>query len=195
MLTRLARESSSKPFKTSKPIRCICCLLMSKLSELIEKNHVSAELIAKPSTEQTLKAHEALLSLGHQVEASQMIKALVCVPVIEGRFTEEKAVLALLAGPDKLDLNALSKTVGCERIIIADQSTAERLSGYPRGGTPPVFHDHPMPLVVDDALYSKPVLYGGGGSTETVLKITPAEIKRVTEEIEKAKFLVARIRA
>ena len=165
-----------------------------KLSSFIEAHGVDAALIAKPSTQQTLKAHEALVALGYNVDASQMIKALVCVPVFAEHFAEENAVLALIAGTDKLNLAALSKVLGCERVIIADQATAERLSGYPRGGTPPIVHDRPLQVIVDDALYAKPVLYGGGGSTEMVLKITPAEIKRVTEEIEKAKFAVARIR-
>src|SRR3989338_1315025 len=165
-----------------------------KLSAFIEAHGVDAALIAKPSTQQTLKAHEALVALGYNVNASQMIKALVCVPVIAEHFAEEKAVLALIAGTDKLDLAALSKVLGCERVIIADQATAERLSGYPRGGTPRFVRARPRQVIVDDAFSAKPVLYGGGGSPEMVLKKPPAKIKRVTEEIEKAKFAVARIR-
>src|SRR3989338_1642193 len=129
-----------------------------KLSAFIEAHGVDAELIPKPSTQQTLKAHEALVA---------------------EHFAEEKAVLALIAGTDKLNLAALSKVLGCERVIIADQATAERLSGYPRGGTPPIVHDRPLQVVIDDALYSKPVLYGGGGSTDMVMKNNPSEIKHL----------------
>ena len=100
----------------------------------------------------------------------------------------------MVAGPDRLDLKALAVLIGCERVMVADQTTAEGLSGYPRGGTPPIGHDHAMTIVVDDALFSKAVLYGGGGSTDRVIKITPAEIKRVAEEISKTNFLVAKIR-
>src|SRR3989344_3630658 len=103
-----------------------------KLSAFIEAHGVDAALIANPSTQQTLKAHEALVALGHDVNEHQMIKALVCVPVVGKEFSEQNAILALVAGCDRLDLKALAKLLGYSRILVADQATAERLSGYPR---------------------------------------------------------------
>jgi len=150
-----------------------------KLARFISENRVDALLIEKGSSEQTLKAHELLKAKGYDVSAAQMIKALVCIPVENEKYLIEKAILAMISGADKLDLVKLAAATGSSKVVIADQVTAEGLSGYPRGGTPPIGHAHPLRVVMDSNLAKQSVLFGGGGETTKVIQITPAEIKRV----------------
>lgn len=166
---------------------------MEKLQKFIDKHGVKAKLIEKSSTQETLKAHEALQELGYQIQPGQMIKALVCVPIENGSYAKNKAVLAMVSANDRLNLKALAELLGFGRIMVADQKTAETLSGYPRGGTPPIGHDNKMAVVSDDELFSQPILYGGGGDTNHVIEITPQEIKRIIEDVEKSKFIVTKI--
>lgn len=166
---------------------------MEKLQSFIDKHGVKAKLIEKSSTEETLKAHEALQKLDYQVQLGQMIKALVCVPLENGNYAKDKAVLAMVSANDRLNLKALAELLGFGRVMVADQKTAETLSGYPRGGTPPIGHDNKITVISDDKLFSQPILYGGGGDTNHVIEITPSEIKRVTDA-EGCRFIVVKIR-
>jgi len=152
---------------------------MPSLEDFIRGKNVSAELIEKGSSQETLKAHELLRAQGINVEAGQMIKALVCIPLEGKEYRKDRAVLAMVAGPDKLDLAKLAKAAGCERIMIADPATAESLSGYPRGGTPPFGHAEKLRIILDATLGKNEVLFGGGGETTKVIRITPQEIRRI----------------
>jgi prolyl-tRNA editing enzyme YbaK/EbsC (Cys-tRNA(Pro) deacylase) len=167
---------------------------MGKFESYIGQNGVQCKLLQKPSTQETLKAHEALRLLGYKLEPDQMIKSLVCVPLVEGRHKIDKALLAMVSGTDRLSIGKLQNATGYEKIVIADQKTAETLSGYPRGGTPPIGHDAKLSVVMDEKLSKKAVLYGGGGSTECIVEITPLEIMRVIREIQKTELIIAPIR-
>jgi len=149
-----------------------------KLEEFIRVSEVDALLIEKGESQRTLHAHELLKGLGFDVKPQQMIKALVCIPVVNGFPLIDRAVLAMVAGCDRLDLGKLARATSCDKVVIADQATAERLSGYPRGGTPPIGHAHAFRIVMDPVLAGQPVLFGGGGETTKVLRIAPGEIRR-----------------
>jgi prolyl-tRNA editing enzyme YbaK/EbsC (Cys-tRNA(Pro) deacylase) len=166
---------------------------MNKIQSFIETNRVQCKLLKKPSTQETLKAHEALRLRGYLIGPDQMIKALVCIPVSNGKYLVENALLALVSGMDRLSIVKLQKVTGHEKIVIADQKTAEKLSGYPRGGTPPIAHDAKLVVVMDEDLAKRPMLYGGGGSTEYVMEIAPPEISRVLNEIQKTQCIIAPI--
>jgi prolyl-tRNA editing enzyme YbaK/EbsC (Cys-tRNA(Pro) deacylase) len=163
------------------------------LHEYIKRREVKATLIEKGSSEQTMQAHEFLKARGIEVKPHQMIKALVCIPLEGKKFLKEKALLAMVSGPDRLDLKKLAHATGHERVMIADQMTAESLSGYPRGGTPPIGHSAPLRVVIDTRLAEQEVLFGGGGETTKVIKITPQEIRRILEK-EDQEYIEAEIR-
>ncbi|MDO8339625.1 MAG: YbaK/EbsC family protein [Candidatus Burarchaeum sp.] len=167
---------------------------MNKIKRFIESNNVQCKLLEKPSTQETLKAHEVLKRLGYNVEPDQMIKALVCVPVVDEKYRTDNALLVMVSGVHRLSIKKLQRITGYKKIVIADQKTAEKLSGYPRGGTPPIAHDAKLTVVMDDELAKQSSLYGGGGTTECVLEITPPEISRVIKEIQKTEFIIADIR-
>lgn len=149
-----------------------------KLEEFIRVNEVDALLIEKGESQRTMDAYALLKALGFGVRPEQMIKALVCIPVVNGFPLIDRAILAMVAGPDRLDLGKLARAASCEKVVVADQATAERLSGYPRGGTPPIGHAHAFRIVMDSVLAGQEVLFGGGGETTKVLKIAPQEIRR-----------------
>jgi len=167
---------------------------MNKLRGFIERNDVQCRLLEKPTTHETLKAHEALKFLGYALAPSQMIKALVCVPLVDGKYRTDKAILAMVSGMHRLSIEKLQLATGYEKIMIADQKTAEKLSGYPRGGTPPIAHDEKMTIVIDEELARQSTLYGGGGTTECILEITPQEMSRVIKDVQNAEFIITSIR-
>lgn len=148
------------------------------LENFIVLNGIDAEIVVKGASEETLKAHELLCGLGLAVRPEQMIKALVCIPLDCDQYMANKAILAMVSGPDRLDLEKLARALGHERVVLADQVTAEKLSGYPRGGTPPIGHAKRLRIVMDSVLAKQDVLFGGGGDVAKILKIPPKEIRR-----------------
>jgi len=91
-----------------------------------------------------------------------------------------KFVVAVLPGVRRVDTSALAKIVGVSKLRLADRDTVLAQTGYPAGGTPPVGHRHPIPVVLDESLMRYEVGFGGGGREELILKIRPQEIARLT---------------
>jgi prolyl-tRNA editing enzyme YbaK/EbsC (Cys-tRNA(Pro) deacylase) len=57
------------------------------------------------------------------------------------------------------------------------------LTGYPPGATPPVGHLTPLKVIVDRSVLQEPIVYGGGGGSDVMLRISPHEILRLTGAI------------
>lgn len=56
--------------------------------------------------------------------------------------------------------------------------------GYPAGGVPPFGHAKDLPIVMESGLASRPPeieIFAGGGDHETMMKLTIAELLRVTK--------------
>ncbi|TMQ67427.1 MAG: hypothetical protein E6K78_04820 [Candidatus Eisenbacteria bacterium] len=56
---------------------------------------------------------------------------------------------------------------------------AGAVTGYPAGGTPPVGHREPIPVIVDVHVAAQEWGWAGGGRLERLLKIAPADIVRI----------------
>jgi Cys-tRNA(Pro)/Cys-tRNA(Cys) deacylase len=66
--------------------------------------------------------------------AEQVFKTLVVLPVAPGH----KPVLAVIPGPDNLDLKALAKAAGVKKMQMAGHSQAEEMTGLLPGGISPL---------------------------------------------------------
>lgn len=79
-----------------------------------------------------LGALETARRLG--VPAGQVYKTIVVLR--EGRGG--KPILALVSGPDEVDLKALAKAVGEKKLILPTEREAERITGLQAGGISPL---------------------------------------------------------
>jgi prolyl-tRNA editing enzyme YbaK/EbsC (Cys-tRNA(Pro) deacylase) len=70
--------------------------------------------------------------------------------------------------------------VGRKKIRFASAEQALEITGYVVGSMPPFGHRHKLPTFVDPAINTLPVIFGGGGETDAMLRLTPAELLRVT---------------
>jgi len=50
-------------------------------------------------------------------------------------------------------------------------------TGYPAGGTPPFGFD--ATFLMDERVFEKAIVFGGGGSDRALIRIAPAEMQRV----------------
>jgi prolyl-tRNA editing enzyme YbaK/EbsC (Cys-tRNA(Pro) deacylase) len=90
------------------------------------------------------------------------------------------AVMVIASGPSRIDRQRLSAVTAIERLRMADPDTVLRLTGFPAGGVAPVGHATPLRVVIDRRVAALEVAYGGGGTEEYLLRISPADIQRLT---------------
>jgi prolyl-tRNA editing enzyme YbaK/EbsC (Cys-tRNA(Pro) deacylase) len=94
----------------------------------------------------------------------------------------ERPVLAIAGGLDPIDQRAIAARfeVGRRQVKLADAAAVERVTGYPVGGVPPFGHPQPVETLIDPDVRAQPVVYGGGGDHQTLIRLSPEEIRRVT---------------
>jgi len=71
--------------------------------------------------------------------------------------------------------------VGRKRVKFAGSEQALAFTGYVVGSMPPFGHRRKMRTLVDPAVTRLEVIFGGGGDIDAMMRLTPAELLRVTE--------------
>ncbi|HDD33745.1 MAG TPA: aminoacyl-tRNA deacylase [Thermofilaceae archaeon] len=108
------------------------------------------------------------------VDRSRIVKSLL--------FVDEKGVpvLAIVTGDSMVDEEKLARVLGVKRVRKARPRAVRNITGYEVGALPPVGHKKPVKTVIDVKVMEKDVVYGGGGSVNKLLEISPRDIKKLT---------------
>lgn len=141
------------------------------LAHFIREAGIAAELI--PMTVDTPTVPAAAAALG--VPTAQIIKSLL--------FEIGGEPHLVIAGGDALvDRRILADRfgVGKKQVKLATAAAVLTRLGYPAGGVPPFGHVTRVPVLLDRSVARWDVVYGGGGDDRTMLRLTPAELLRVT---------------
>ena len=140
------------------------------LERAIADGSLNAEIIRPGVPTPTVPAAAAALG----VDESSILKSLLFLD------PGGVAVLAIATGSSRVDRVRLAAVAGVERLKLAPPEEVKRRTGYPVGGAAPVCHATPLRVIVDRRLLALDIVYGGGGTADSLLKITPREIVRVT---------------
>ncbi|MCP4360332.1 MAG: YbaK/EbsC family protein [Chloroflexi bacterium] len=139
----------------------------------IVQNNITAEIIHLDVPTPTVAAAAAAVG----VDPQQIIKSVLFL-------ADKKPVLALANGLARIDRKVLADTVGVarRRTKIANPEQVLAHTGYVAGSVPPFGHVRPLWTIVDTAVIqlTNPLIYGGGGETNALLKLTVTELLRVT---------------
>ncbi len=119
------------------------------------------------------------------VEPDQIVKTLLFL--IEAPGAGATLVVVISHGERRVDKGLLAARFGVskKRVTLAPADVVLATLGYPAGGVPPFGHFTPLPVIVDasvqalDARHAG-VIYGGGGDDRTMMRLTVAELLRVT---------------
>ena len=144
---------------------------LTSLDRLIRDGLIDAEFIEPGVPTPTVR--NAASALG--VSENQIIKSLLFQAKNGG-----DVVLVVLSGASRVSRKRLRDVTGWSGLELADAATALRRTGYPTGGTPPVGHASTFPVIVDNGVMDLPIVFGGGGRVDSLLRIAPDEIVRVT---------------
>lgn len=141
------------------------------LAHFIREAGIAAALI--PMTVDTPTVPAAAAALG--VPTAQIIKSLLFV--IGG-----EPHLVIACGDALVDRRILADRfgVGKKQVKLATAAAVLTRLGYPAGGVPPFGHVTRVPVLLDRSVARWDVVYGGGGDDRTMLRLTPAELLRVT---------------
>ncbi|MGI8478038.1 MAG: aminoacyl-tRNA deacylase [Thermomicrobiales bacterium] len=143
--------------------------LVQRLREL----NVAAEVIAPGVPMPTVAS--AATAAG--VPERAIVKSLL--------FTDRNGglVMAVANGTGRVDRHRLAQSVGSGPLAMAKAATVLRATGYVAGGVAPVLPAEPFPVVIDTKVMTETVVYCGGGSEDVLLRISPADIARLSGAI------------
>jgi Cys-tRNA(Pro) deacylase len=146
-------------------------LTSANLQHYLDRRGIAAVIL--PMARHTPTVPEAAAALG--VPPEQIIKSLVFL-------VKDEPVLVINNGVTRVDYRKLATFwgVGRKKIKFATAQEALVITGYVIGSMPPFGHRQTLPTVVDAAIPTFDVIYGGGGDINAMLRLTSAELLRVT---------------
>ena len=146
-------------------------LTSADLQQFIDEHQIEAIIL--PMAEHTLTVPDAARAL--QVEPDQIIKSLVFL--IKG-----EPLLVINNGLAKVEQRKVAARLGVGRkqVKLASADHALAITGYVVGSMPPFGHRQILPTFVDPAITEHSIIFGGGGEIDAMLRLTPAELIRVT---------------
>ncbi len=141
------------------------------LQRFIDDHGIEAAIL--PLSQPTPTVADAAVALG--VETDQVIKSLVF------RIKDEP-LLVIASGECRVDRKKLANylKVGRGRVRFASANQALETTGYVVGSMPPFGHRAKLRTILDDAVTGLDTVYGGGGDINTMMRMTTAELLRVT---------------
>ena len=142
------------------------------LKKYLEETGVWYRFIEKKETIHTADAAKAA-----GLELHRVTKNLV------SKTNEGEPVLLIIPGDKRVRLKSAAKALGVRRVSLVSFEEAEKISGYPPGGTPSIGHKTKMRTVIDKSLLQYETVYCGGGSRKRLLEIRTEDIIRLNNAI------------
>ena len=121
--------------------------------------------------EGTRTAADAARAVGCDV--AQIVKSLVFLE-------DERPVVALVSGANRVDLRRLATAVGAADARRADGAEARTATGFAIGGVPQFGHSERVTVVVDRDLTAHDSLWAAAGLPDAVFRISPSELLRAS---------------
>jgi prolyl-tRNA editing enzyme YbaK/EbsC (Cys-tRNA(Pro) deacylase) len=121
--------------------------------------------------EGTRTASDAARAIGCAVD--QIVKSLVFM-------ADERPVIALLSGANRLDPDRLAAATGASATRRADGKEARAATGFAIGGVPPFGHAESVTVLVDRGLLSHELVWAAAGLPDAVFAVTPGDLVRVS---------------
>jgi len=141
-----------------------------KLKKFLETNSVRAEqILFRESVHSVEEAARAL-----NASAADLIKSIVFLG-------SDQLIVAIVSGEDRVSSGRVGRALEVPVPRIATSKEVLKYTGYPIGGVPP-FGYHAT-VLIDTRVLQKKILYGGGGSPRSLVRISPSELLRVSSGI------------
>jgi Cys-tRNA(Pro) deacylase len=138
------------------------------LEGYLRQEGVWFRILDKPSTIHTADASKVTgVSLEH-ITKSLVFRA------------DGQPILAVIPGDRRVDSSRLAEAVGAKKVQLVPFEEAQKFSGYPPGGTPPIHHVNIVKVVFDRELTRFDTIYGGGGSRNKLVELKVQDALKLT---------------
>lgn len=117
----------------------------------------------------TRTAADAARAVGCDV--AQIVKSLVFV-------ADDRPVVALLSGADRLDPERLATVLGAVAVRRADGDEVRAATGFAIGGVPPLGHARPLTVLIDERLLAFDEVWAAAGLPDAVFRVAPRDLQR-----------------
>ena len=143
---------------------------LKTLKEYLERMGVDAKFFK--FEEHTMTVDAAVSRLG--VSRERIVKSIL--------FIDDAGlpVLAIVTGDKRVSGKKLAVACGARRVGRANPAEVREFTGYDVGGVPPVGHKRHIRTFIDEKVMGFDSVIGGGGEINTLLEISPTEIKKLT---------------
>jgi prolyl-tRNA editing enzyme YbaK/EbsC (Cys-tRNA(Pro) deacylase) len=141
------------------------------LQQFIDEQRITAKILSLDGHTPTVE--DAARELG--VAPEQIIKSLVFQ-------IRDQPLLVINNGLARVDRRKLAAhlEVGRKWARFASPERVLEVTGFVVGSMPPFGHRTRLRTLVDSAVFHQEVIYGGGGDLDAMMRLTPAELVRVT---------------
>jgi prolyl-tRNA editing enzyme YbaK/EbsC (Cys-tRNA(Pro) deacylase) len=141
---------------------------LKRISSFIEANDVECEIIEFELSCNSVQ--EASAATGDTPD--EFIKSICFI-------SKEDLIVGIVLGTDRASMRRVQKAVFRDEIRMASSDEVMGRTGYPIGGVPPFgYNAH---FLIDKKVLCRPVVWAGGGSGKVLIRVSPAEIMRVTK--------------
>lgn len=146
-------------------------LTPANLQAFIAEHQLQADLLELPVPTPTVDAAAAALG----VPPTQILKSLLF-------WVSDQPLMVLASGPTIVDRRAIAAycKVGRKQVKLMSPADVLEVSGYPVGGVPPFGSRQQVTTLMDEQLLLHTIVYAGGGAENTLMKVAPQDILRVT---------------
>ncbi|MGD9011965.1 MAG: YbaK/EbsC family protein [Desulfobacterales bacterium] len=141
-----------------------------KVQEALNAHNLTCEVVQMTDT--TRSAADAARAVG--CEVGQIVKSLV----FEGKQSHQP-ILVATSGANRVNEKVVQQSVA-EPVNIAKPEYVRRMTGFAIGGVPPVGHDHPLKIFIDEDLLQYNEIWAAAGTPNAVFKLTPDDLKMIT---------------
>lgn len=126
------------------------------------------------------------------LEAAQYLGVnpeLVYKTIVITREGKGKPILAVVPGPQEVDLKALAKALGEKKVLLPNEREAERLTGLQAGGISPLaLLQRGFQVVLDESARSHAEIYISGGQrglnirlpVDALISLTNARVAKIS---------------
>jgi prolyl-tRNA editing enzyme YbaK/EbsC (Cys-tRNA(Pro) deacylase) len=145
---------------------------VADLAQFIAREGATAEIVRLSC--QTPTVELAAQAVGTTPDG--IVKSLLFL--VDGR-----PVVAIACGTARIDTRRIAShfRVGRKRVQLADSQTVLEATGYAVGALPPFGHTSRLPTLIDRQVLRRQEVYAGGGGMDTLLRVAPTEIVRLTQ--------------
>jgi Cys-tRNA(Pro)/Cys-tRNA(Cys) deacylase len=140
------------------------------LTAYLKANGAAFEVLEKATTH-----HASDASRASGIPIEEIAKTIV--------FAGDRGqlIVAVLQGNHMVSRHKLETCSGLRKIDVAADEVAEKASGFPTGGIPPVGHRRPLPVYLDERVSQLDYVWCGGGARTRLVRLSVADILRLSK--------------